>query len=32
LMAGAKKDGLLKNLTKFLPGTKISTKLGNPTA
>jgi Lon-like ATP-dependent protease len=32
LVAGAKKDGLLKNLTKFLPGTKISTNLGNPTA
>ena len=32
LIAGAKKEGLLKNLTKLLPGAKISTNLGNPTA
>mgnify|MGYP000945254946 FL=1 len=32
LVAGAKKEGLLKNLTKFLPGAKVSTNLGNPTA
>jgi len=32
LVAGAKKEGLLKNLTKFLPDAKISTNLGNPTA
>ena len=31
LVAGAKKEGLLKNLTKFLPEAKISTNLGNPT-
>ena len=32
LVAGTKKEGLLKNLAKFLPDTKISTNLGNPTA
>ena len=32
LVAGPRKDGLLENLTKFLPGTNVSSKLGNPTA
>ena len=32
LVAGPRKDGLLENLTKFLPGTNVSNKLGNPTA
>ena len=32
LIAGPRKDGLLENLTKFLPGSNVSSKLGNPTA
>ena len=30
LVAGPGKDGLLKNLTKFLPKTNISGKIANP--
>ena len=32
LIAGPKKEGLLKNLTKFLPGSGLTKKVGNPTA
>tara|TARA_B100000029_G_scaffold335546_1_gene327655 strand:+ start:446 stop:2398 length:1953 start_codon:yes stop_codon:yes gene_type:complete len=32
LIAGPKKEGLLKNLTKFLPGSNISKNIGNPTS
>ena len=32
LVAGPRKDGLLENLAKFLPGSNVSNKLGNPTA
>ncbi len=32
LIAGHKKEGLLKNLTKFLPGSGLTKKVGNPTA
>ena len=32
LIAGPKKEGLLKNLTKFLPGSGLTKKAGNPTA
>ena len=31
LIAGPKKEGLLKNLTKFLPGSGLTKKVGNPT-
>ena len=31
LIAGPKKEGLLKNLTKFLPGSGLTKKAGNPT-
>jgi len=32
LIAGPKKEGLLKNLTKFLPGSNLTKNAGNPTA
>ena len=32
LIAGPKKEGLLKNLTKFLPGSDLTKNAGNPTA
>ena len=32
LVAGPRKDGLLENLTKFLPGANVSNKVGTPTA
>ncbi len=32
LIAGAKKEGLLKNLTKFLPGSNLAKNVGNPTS
>ena len=32
LIAGPKKEGLLINLTKFLPGSGLTKKAGNPTA
>ena len=32
LIAGPKKEGLLKNLTKFLPSSGLTKKVGNPTA
>ena len=32
LVAGPRKDGLLENLAKFLPGSNVSNKLGSPTA
>ncbi len=31
LIAGPKKEGLLKNLTKFLPGSNLTKSVGNPT-
>ena len=32
LTSGPKKEGLLKNLTKYLPSSDLSTKIGKPTA
>ena len=32
LISGTKKDGLLENLTKFLPESNIGSKVGKPTA
>ena len=32
LMSGPKKEGLLKNLTKYLPSSDLSANMGKPTA
>jgi len=32
LVAGPRKEGLLENLTKLLPGSNISRKVANPTS
>ena len=32
LTSGPKKEGLLKNLTKYLPGSELSANIGKPTA
>ena len=32
LVSGPKKEGLLENLTKYLPNSDLSTKIGNPAA
>ena len=32
LTSGPKKEGLLKNLTKYLPGSDLSANMGKPTA